>query len=90
MRQSVLVFEEVFQFNVDVIIAKTPIRRHLPTSMCSRVCDKMLFNFAIQILITLLFVFLFILFPINSLIITKKMSDVPLLTLMTKSIAIIL
>ena len=38
------VFEDVLQFNVDVIMAKSPIRRHFYTSIYVRVSDKMLFN----------------------------------------------
>ena len=46
LRQSVSVFKEVF--NVDVIIAiKSPILKHLDTSMYFRVSDKMLLNFDI-------------------------------------------
>ena len=35
------------QVNVDVIIAKSPIRRHLHTSIYCRVSDIMIFNFDI-------------------------------------------
>ena len=63
--------EEVFQFNVDVIIAKSPIRRNLRTLMHFKVSNKMLFNLDNYSFQTLLFVVFFILFII-SLIITKK------------------